>query len=84
MKKIILLLFLAGCPQTPKPEAQPNATCAQACAHLAELGCPEAKSLPDGTTCQVFCENTQDAGHALDAGCVLTISKCEELNVRCP
>ena len=82
----ILLILLAGC--VPKPTPHPvdpadRVACPAACEHLRELGCEEGQPLEDGTTCEVWCEATQEAGHALRPSCVATIKTCDELEVKC-
>ena len=86
----ILLVFLAlapflggcgSCPKDPTLILQPNDTaqCGAACAHLVTLGCPEGQPLGDGTSCEKFCVDTQQAGHALAPSCIVTIKACPEL-----
>lgn len=57
--------------------------CGDACEHLRYLGCPEGMPLMDGTTCESFCIETHKQGFALAPSCVVTITKCEELESRC-
>jgi len=83
MKRLLPLIFLGllGCggfgpyiPPTPIPAKDDN--CPAACKHLRDLGCPEGAPLPDGTTCEKFCLDTQAAGHALRPSCILTLLSC--------
>jgi hypothetical protein len=66
--------------------------CASACTKLKDLKCPEGDDIfvPDQgaeagvdagtlTTCTQFCEETQNKGHSLNAGCVMKITKCDEM-----
>jgi hypothetical protein len=76
----LLTLLLTGCVTIPTEVDPTNtANCTEACSHLALLGCEEGKPLLDGTSCTVFCENTQKAGHALNSACVMTIKACPEI-----
>lgn len=93
MKNLLLVilacLFCCGCgscPLVPTPapiDPRDATTCPGACMHLRQLGCEEGQPLPDGTTCEVFCERTQAAGHALRPSCVMQITTCAELESRC-
>lgn len=90
MKKLLLLLafgFLCACEEhesTPTPVDPADQTaCPAACEHLRELGCEEGEPLEDGTTCEQFCEQTQEQGHALRPSCVATITTCSELEQKC-
>jgi hypothetical protein len=80
----VVVLRLISCvpitdqPTPHVPDDTPN--CAAACTHLKDLKCPEGEPLEDGTTCQQFCENTQNSGHALNPTCVLAIKLCPEIN----
>lgn len=96
MKKIVTVAIAASfavlsCgPSVQHPHVhQPTDTpkCADACIHLRELKCVEGTPLPDGTTCESFCESTQNSGHALTPSCVMRINKCsdmEQLDAFCP
>ncbi len=83
MKKLFVVIFLGSCSnQVPKPDPkipQDTHNCANACAHLQSLGCPEGESLEDGTTCREFCESTQMNGHALNPSCVMKIQRCTDM-----
>src|SRR5215510_12140485 len=39
--------------------------CMDFCQHLRTLGCKEGQPLADGTSCETFCIDTQEAGHNL-------------------
>lgn len=90
MKQLITafaILFLASislgatCKPAPTPvEPKDTADCPAACEKLRELGCPEGQPLEDGTTCEVFCKNTQESGHALRPSCVMGITSCDQVN----
>jgi hypothetical protein len=43
------------------------------------LGCKEGEPLRDGTSCETFCINTQEAGHNLNIPCILQIQSCTEI-----
>ena len=88
MKHLILAALVMGCGGIPKPTPHPvdpadKVACPAACEHLRELGCEEGESLEDGTTCEVWCEATQEAGHALRPSCVVGIKTCKELESKC-
>lgn len=53
--------------------------CPAACKRMAELQCPEAEPLADGTDCTTFCLRTQSAGHSLNPTCLATIDSCEQI-----
>jgi hypothetical protein len=85
MRTLAVLMFLAlsSCVTVPPPvpvEPTDTAKCSDACAHLKALGCEEGEELPDGTSCTVFCEMTQQAGHALNPSCVMKIKVCREID----
>lgn len=85
------LLFLAiglgsacGPAELPPPRLPTDtADCPAACAHLRALGCEEGQPLEDGSSCESFCEDTQNAGHALNPSCVKSIRRCEDLEPVC-
>jgi hypothetical protein len=56
--------------------------CSAFCQHLRTLECQEGAPLKDGTPCETFCIDTQEAGHDLNIPCVLQIQSCGELQ-RC-
>jgi hypothetical protein len=92
MKRILLIiaiLFVAGisfgakCGVKPAPtpvEPKDTADCPAACEKLRELGCPEGQPLEDGTTCEKFCIDTQQSGHALRPSCVMDMTECKQIN----
>ena len=70
------------CRTKPSPapiEPKDTADCPAACEKLRALGCPEGQPLEDGTTCEKFCQDTQESGHALRPSCVMDITTCEQL-----
>lgn len=77
----LLCLPLAGCPKpTPVPNPPPDTDkCPAACEKLRSLGCEEGQPLEDGTTCEQFCQATQDAGHWLNPTCIMSIESCGEI-----
>jgi len=90
MKSLLLGLALLGLGCGSIPIVHPTPVdpgdrwmCGDACEHLRTLGCEEGKPLQDGTSCEDFCETTQDSGHALRPSCVVTITKCAELDTKC-
>lgn len=87
MKRIVILfaVVLLGCPPRPPVRVLPTdtASCDAACKHLQELHCPEGEPLENGTSCTMFCEETQSSGHALNPSCVIHIKKCAEVETIC-
>jgi hypothetical protein len=84
MRQALLGLILLGCGGSPPPVAiEPDGTefCAEACARLNDLGCAEGQPLSDGTSCEVFCIQTQEKGHPLNPSCVAEISSCDEISL---
>jgi len=84
---LAFLLLLCAC-EDPVPTPTPvdpadETSCPAACEHLRELGCEEGEPLEDGTTCETFCVETQEQGHALRPSCVVTITTCAELETKC-
>ncbi len=89
---IVLSLALLGCPPkdghdpvipTPRPPPTDTADCGKACDHMKELHCPEGEPLEDGTSCQKFCEDTQNSGHALNPSCIVKITTCKQIETTC-
>lgn len=76
-----LSLLFIGCGPTIHVH-RPNDTpkCHDACVHLRSLKCEEGNDLQDGTTCESFCETTQNNGHALTPSCVVNITQCSDMN----
>lgn len=76
---LLTLLFMA-CGPKPTPHI-PDDThmCADACENLRALGCQEGEQLEDGSSCESFCVETQDSGHALNPTCVSQIQACSEI-----
>ena len=75
-------LLLTGSTCNPKPTphpAQDTDMCPAACERLRELGCEEGEPLEDGTSCEAFCVETQESGHALNPTCVMQIDSCGEI-----
>ena len=86
---IALLLAVAtlgacAAPLPPVPPERPApapASCAAACEHMAELGCPEAEPTPGGATCVEVCENAETSDYArLRPDCVSEITDCTQLD----
>jgi hypothetical protein len=83
---VLMMLSLSGCPKSQVVVHVPDDTndCPAACKHLrgedgSGLKCEEGNPLEDGTTCEKFCENSQNSGHALTPSCVLKITKCSDM-----
>lgn len=78
---LVTILCLTGCIWGPSIPATPvipkDTNCPAACQHFRDLGCEEGDPLPDGTTCEKFCEDTQAAGHALRPSCIMTLTSCD-------
>ena len=84
MRIAVLLVLLAGCPLPDPVEPTPvyGATCADVCAHAAELGCPSAEPTPDGASCEAVCESVQASGIVRwDLGCRAAARTCEDADV---
>lgn len=87
---ILLALALVACgpdvftPTGPPPKERPDADsagCPEACAHLAHLGCDEAKPTPGGATCLDVCVSVQQSeATALDLVCVTAATSCDAAN----
>ncbi len=90
MRRILFVLLIAAAGCGPKQRVvvhvpEDTADCPAACRHLrgedgSGLHCPEGDELPDGTTCEKFCSDTQNSGHALRPSCVVMITKCEDMD----
>ena len=78
---LLSLLLLTACPKSGPTPHVPDDTdqCPAACERLRELGCEEGDPLEDGTTCEVFCQETQDTGHALNPTCIKAIDSCGQI-----
>lgn len=77
------LLLGIACPPPPPPDPPDNpdpvdpvefATCEDACRHLGELGCDEAKPTPGGSECFEVCEATPQ----LEPRCLAGVKACDE------
>ena len=88
----VLLALVHGCgPSGPANRPDPDpVNYASACKKLQDLKCPEGEDIvipsSDGgadsgtrVTCTAWCEETQNNGHALNAGCVMGIATCADL-----
>ena len=62
-----------------EPEDTDN--CPAACQNLRALGCSEGQPLPDGTSCERFCVETQINGMPLNPTCIMQITSCDEVDV---
>jgi len=84
---LIMVVMLSGvsCKTMPPIPIEPPGTssCQNACDRLKMLSCPEGEDLPDGTTCTVFCIETQEKGHSLNPQCLKAIDTCEEIYTKC-
>ena len=79
---IFAALLLMGSTCNPKPTPHPpedTHRCTPACERLRALGCEEGEPLEDGTTCEAFCVETQESGHALNPTCIMQIDSCDEI-----
>ena len=86
MRALFLLipLLAAGCPFPGPVNPTPidGATCADVCAHMAELGCPSAQPTPAGVGCEEVCESVQASGIVKwDLGCRAAALTCGEADV---
>ena len=88
---LIVIALLVGCSssstgsgQTSTTHPKPQVTsCSTACFHLSDMNCEEAMSLPDGTTCENFCLETQSLGHGLNISCAIKSKSCESFRRNC-
>lgn len=92
MKRLLMVFVFAffapvlmgsKCGVSPQPtpiEPKDTAYCPAACDKLRVLGCEEGNDLPDGTTCEKFCVDTQKSGHALRPSCVMDMQSCADLS----
>jgi len=82
--RILALCLILALSCIPPIIVLPNdaSKCPAACQHLRELGCSEGADLPDGTTCEKFCSDTQKNGHDLHPECIASITTCSDL-ARC-
>jgi hypothetical protein len=90
---IVAALFItAGCHPMPPPDPVPpgppptpviGASCAEYCAHAADLECPAAQPTPGGASCEAVCLNVQGSGVLLwDLECRAAAPSCEAID-RC-
>lgn len=79
MKYFPFVLIITSC--LPPSGPLDTADCGDACARMKLLGCEEANTLSDGTTCKKFCEETQNSGHALRPSCIAKIEVCSEIDL---
>lgn len=90
-RALALASILAACTPPPeplnpdlpskRPEAGSHDDCTAACAHLAELGCEEARPTPAGATCVQVCDNVEQSGATtLDVACVERAPTCEAVD----
>lgn len=61
---VITVFLFAACaaPAIVHPPVVTGPTCAEACAHLLELGCKTGQPTPEGTMCEQVCQNVEDTG----------------------
>jgi hypothetical protein len=65
---LVVALCCAACPApapAPTPQGPYQEHCAVLCGQLKKLGCEGAQPLPDGTSCEIFCIKTNEAGHPI-------------------
>lgn len=73
-------LFAIGCgPAYVVQEVGGAEDCPLACQNLIKLGCEEGKPLEDGTTCEVFCQQSLASGHNLKPKCISSILSCGDI-----
>jgi hypothetical protein len=84
---VLMILSTVSCSTTDggkRRNGQPEVSsfqqpCQAFCQHLRVLGCQEGEPLADGTSCETFCIDTQEAGHNLNIPCILQLQTCAEL-----
>jgi hypothetical protein len=74
--RILLLVLLVGCEVLP-PRPPVTETCANACANLRRLGCPEGEPTEAGASCEQVCDNAQASPAPLPTGCVAQATTCD-------
>jgi hypothetical protein len=89
---LVLIVALTSFSCTPKNKGSSSSSdttttvsqkpCEAFCQHLRTLGCREGQPLPDGTPCEKFCIDTQEAGLNLNIPCILQTQSCGDLQ-RC-
>lgn len=70
-------------PDASTHDASWKGDCTGACANLKRLKCPEGDTLPDGTTCEMFCMMTVEMGHSMNTSCVASATSCERVHSVC-
>lgn len=78
---LALSLALAGCVSVapaPAPAPVPEGSCEAAGAHLAELGCPEAKT-PAGAPFAAACNAAVADGRNWHPECLARVASCSEV-----
>jgi hypothetical protein len=79
---ILLTLACASGPNPPPSRKLPDgssATCATACARLAELACEAAAPTEDGSTCEDVCRNSLATLYSrIDVACLTRAPSCVE------
>ena len=81
MRYLVIFALLSSCSATPTRPPVPPATqaCAAACDRLDQLGCAAGQPTPDGTICEVLCEQTEVTGWTtMHPRCVATALTCDE------
>ena len=76
---VACLGILCGCtpdPVKPVPTAPPKTACAKYCEHARVLQCAEGQPLPNGDSCETFCEYVQREGHDLGLACRTAAPNC--------
>lgn len=75
----LALLACSAVPPAPAPyDGGDPASCDDACAHLAELGCEEAEPTAEGATCVEVCRNVEGSSIvSLNPSCVVLVESCE-------
>lgn len=77
----LALALGAHCGNNPGPNEGDPESCADACARLAELECPEAEPTPEGASCVEVCENVEGSGTVtLNPACVIGITACAQVD----
>lgn len=82
MRRLFILLALAGCATTPPIPERSEATCADVCARGAILGCAWSLPTPKGATCEAVCDNATAARIPWRLDCMASANTCEA--AQCP
>lgn len=85
LRRLLILVAVAGCPKPVPPPVPPTppdgaATCATACERMRELHCIDVEPTPEGATCDDICQNIIDSEILTwDLDCRTMATSCDEV-----